>query len=336
MSIGPWQFSTFAGVLILFLVMPHFRIREYSWKLLFIYLGVLCIYGGFFDPEGPHTSVQLALQATSLRFLVAMVALVSFFKVAEENVKNFVKDFFLAVLVADALFILVGGPGIMIGTTLDTLVMAIFLPLWFEGRRTWCLPMVLGAIFKTVGMASFVALFIHSFLWTWNNRRGLAMFVTGGLLALLVLIPRFTVAERLMPRIRDAWSPTFAHWVHHGNFFVGFGPWSFQWLAVSEKIGSWPMLWVHNDWLQILFELGAIGLSLSLIAYARTLWLVRADARAFSIMVCLGFGMFVYSPLQYFVVQYLMFYVVLRSTNKLTKVDAYPKVGLATIPSEEC
>lgn len=61
------------------------------------------------------------------------------------------------------------------------------------------------------------------------------------------------------------------HWWQSGFIFTGFGPSSFQILSRGIQKGAnfmvqgdqiWVWLWMHSDWLQTLFELGVIGLTL--------------------------------------------------------------------------
>ena len=70
-----------------------------------------------------------------------------------------------------------------------------------------------------------------------------------------------------------AWRLLMQWWADHGNPWVGTGTGSFEWLALAAQAGHrFPFLFMHNEYLQILFEQGIIGLTLfmavwSMLAY---------------------------------------------------------------------
>lgn len=61
----------------------------------------------------------------------------------------------------------------------------------------------------------------------------------------------------------ETWKKTMVWWVDNVNWFVGSGTGSFWWLgsAIQDK-KTGLLAFMHNDWLQILFEQGIIGLAL--------------------------------------------------------------------------
>lgn len=87
---------------------------------------------------------------------------------------------------------------------------------------------------------------------------------------------------------------------------VGTGPGSFQWLAPSIDEWQGPLfLFMHNDWLQILFELGVIGLALAVrFIYKALRHSISREERAAIIGACV-FAC-TYSPLRFFLPAFLI------------------------------
>jgi hypothetical protein len=129
--------------------------------------------------------------------------------------------------------------------------------------------------------------------------------------ALLVMVPTawasmlyfragqaFNAGERAM-----AWKRMMGTWWAQGwdTVAFGFGPGSFMWNSLLiDDFRSPAFLHMHNDLLQILFELGAVGLLLTVgfvVASLRKCW-DRPKIRASVIAACV-FGL-TYHPLRFF------------------------------------
>lgn len=135
-------------------------------------------------------------------------------------------------------------------------------------------------------------------VWTARSKR---MRITYGLCILLILAAGvvtqgtglFQEASRL-----PMWKAAVAWWNLHGNLWFGTGAGTFFWLG--PKMAEFqPPLWffLHNDWLQILFELGIIGLALSFGVFLQTL--KRAGSLAPVVMGGAAY-MLTFSPWHFF------------------------------------
>lgn len=91
-------------------------------------------------------------------------------------------------------------------------------------------------------------------------------------------------------------------WPHIAQFPIDMDRWIFgmglgtfrHWgpeiqMATQIEVGNW-WLWAHNDWLQIFFELGAVGLVLCLVCFARGAYLLakRRSIVPFGFLISTG------------------------------------------------
>lgn len=67
---------------------------------------------------------------------------------------------------------------------------------------------------------------------------------------------------------------------------------------------------LHNDWLQILFELGFVGLVLSMGVFLGLLWRARRHPEVFALVCGLGVMGLGYHPLRHIVTQVLVVCVI--------------------------
>lgn len=93
----------------------------------------------------------------------------------------------------------------------------------------------------------------------------------------------------------ELWGRVMTFYWNHANILVGFGPGSFELFgpkiqhASNFMTGSW-FIWMHNDWLQILFELGIVGFILWGLAYVGVCRRVRARKSAYLFASLIGLG----------------------------------------------
>lgn len=102
-----------------------------------------------------------------------------------------------------------------------------------------------------------------------------------------------------------------------GTFHV-FGPAIQMRYAVEQGASGFPgFFWMHNDWLQILFETGYIGLGFTLIIFFTSLWKSRKSPELFSSLLTIGVLNIIQMGLRWLVFTVLICYVLkcCRSTN---------------------
>ena len=127
--------------------------------------------------------------------------------------------------------------------------------IWIEGSSIAWFSFV-------VSMAFFIYLVFSLFF------KRQAIFWGGSLLALGLSLGSLVDSAWTIPsRVSrfDFWPKIFVFWWEHLNRFYGAGTGAFRHLGpnlqqvIKFDVGSW-WYWAHNDWLQILFETGFLGL----------------------------------------------------------------------------
>lgn len=107
---------------------------------------------------------------------------------------------------------------------------------------------------------------------------------------------------RLAPRYEE-WFFFMNWWKEHASIAVGTGIGTFAWLGPLLHLDSGRtaalFVWMHNDWIQIVFESGVIGGVLSLGVFLQSLYLARKNVAIFLGLVSYGTCMMAQFPLHY-------------------------------------
>lgn len=178
---------------------------------------------------------------------------------------------FAFIALINSLILLCGGVGLFHVYSLDTAYIAMCLPILIQGLRRIrlilaglvLLPVMLAILFKggTTGVAVMeVSLLTYCAL---TKRVPEALWILGlGVMAFVAIgaFGFFNPGGRF-----QEWSHFMTWWIDHSNILVGSGTGTFEWLSpVIQNRPKEIYLFMHNDYLQILFEQGILGLTLAL------------------------------------------------------------------------
>lgn len=99
------------------------------------------------------------------------------------------------------------------------------------------------------------------------------------------------------------WKQFMEWWWQYADHWTGTGIGSFEVLGgMIQILGGRKdqlFIWAHNDWIQILFESGIIGLAIALTGYLYLLFLARRTPAKFCSLIGLGVCMMAQFPLHY-------------------------------------
>lgn len=86
------------------------------------------------------------------------------------------------------------------------------------------------------------------------------------------------------------WTRATELWIHQGKYLLGLGLGSFYLIGpeLTKDYGGVRFLWMHSDWLQILFEMGSIGFVCTLGVYGIALWRSRTHVILCSSLAVFG------------------------------------------------
>lgn len=204
------------------------------------------------------------------------------------------------VFIIDAVAILFGWRGITWGLSFDSAFIALLLPTFY--RPTWyhrvLTALALVAIYKVGGATAYlvIGLMLVGAAITYKNW-----------LWLTICCPLFAVGYWSLgyelyrsPGRLAMWVAWFKWWLHSANHYIGTGPGSFEWLANTIYSDTGGYTFAHNDYLQILFECGIVGIVLALGTIVEALWSLRRNHVIFTTAVGYLAFMCTYSPLHVF------------------------------------
>lgn len=109
----------------------------------------------------------------------------------------------------------------------------------------------------------------------------------------------------------EIWAMSYEYFMGHVNHFTGAGLGTFQMMgpgiqianelkkgvAVDRLVTGFP--WMHNDWLQVLFEGGLIGLILSATVFAVAVYKARSKPAVFASIITFGAVAVIQMPLRW-------------------------------------
>jgi hypothetical protein len=210
------------------------------------------------------------------------------------------RRFFVGLAIIEGILILTNGWGLMIASSFDSALIAAIAPL-----ASWPIFfLLLIPIMVAKGATAIVILFAQGCTYAFR-RKELRAWVIAGTLALIAVAALLQGKDLANPsgRIRF-WQEFFEWWRDAGFYFTGTGIGTFEWLgpAITSMHGrTQVVLQMHNDYLQMLFEGGIVGLGL-LIAFCAVLFkrALHRSTRMLALFVgTLAFGL-TYHPLHFF------------------------------------
>lgn len=170
--------------------------------------------------------------------------------------------------------------GLINGNTYDAAVMVLFFPLTYKYMRYMSLPLLIP-VFYFQAKTAFVMLLVMSVFWLIeNNKKRNALLLSFSFILLAgVYVYLNPNVVRLSGRL-EFWARHMDWWLQHKSYIFGVG------LGSLEELGTWMPVErngkfisnyiMHNDFLQILFETGVVGLVLFLLLSVYILLTLRS------------------------------------------------------------
>jgi len=276
----------------------------------------------FFNPNTRYEGLAFQLDQTSSQAFISLFLIsLGLFNLH----KKWWKYAFIGIGTLESIFILVRPlGGFLQAPSFDSAFVAAIFPI-----LPWqIMPLALLAIIWAKGTTAFTILAAQLIAYIFIKRDYKAM-LAAGLVACLFPIAYFTQGASILDsngRIA-AWRRFFAWWNTQDVAWFGTGNGTFAWLGpcidntVNGKcsiIHSGAFVQMHNDWLQILFETGFVGLFLAVILYLITLHQSRTSPKLFTTWA--GFAAFAmtYHPLRFMITGLFMAYI-WREVNALAR-----------------
>lgn len=202
-------------------------------------------------------------------------------------------------------------PGLMLAGSFNSALAALTIPFipW------WAALVVIGTVLTHHASTALMVIAAQLFAFALKTKRArlplaLALPVLVGIAYLHQHGAWFDSTERLVH-----WKEYMSFWLKEPRWIaIGVGPGSFIWTSAMIDHFSGPIfMQMHNDWLQILWELGAVGLGLVLwvfVSATRSAWdSVESLAGIFG---CAAFGL-TYHPTRFFPSALLVAWIFVRA-----------------------
>ncbi len=307
--------------------------KSYALALLYSLASAIWI---FQNPKEAWPGLQAQIDGSSANAAVVLLlisAVVAYFR--EDDVWNFFKWCYWIVLL-NCLSVIAIGHGIFNAGSMDTAVAALFVPAAIQSRRGFqfrryqgWLPAVvlLGAIAANRGATAFAMLFVMGLVqFFYSKRKGLvlafcAVVLAGGIS--VMLFRHVHTDDRALwnwtsGRIQN-WQEMFAWWGPHANHYLGTGTGTYVWISPAITLNSrhdFIFLWMHNEYLQALFEQGFIGLSLFLLVGVSALVKSASNQWLFTTFAGLSVFCLTQYPFRFFLTQFVIVCLVRLAQEK--------------------
>lgn len=231
---------------------------------------------------------------------------------------------FTVLIMVDALLLLMFGYGIFNASSLDAAIIACAMPMilltinWWEPTKIMYALLPAAAILRTASSTSYFVLL--GCLIGFALIKGKWKQVT---LAIIVVttIGYLMNGDQLLNSSRRVyhWTYIMEFWWTNMNHWLGAGIGSFDWLGPASQMlrgqKTELFMWMHNDYLQLLYEGGFIGLLLGLAVWVKTIiksW--KSSPPWVFITLCgLSVCMLSYYPMHFFLSQTFMLAVMLEA-----------------------
>lgn len=196
-------------------------------------------------------------------------------------------------------------------------IAACLVPFCLSKNRYLTAAALVVGIFLAKGLTGVIVAGVGVSLWAVFNRDFKLLFMTLTLGASSLL---FANEAHMNHSRMPIWENYMDWWWTNANHFLGAGAGSFEIVGAKngmaldgDKLATFRML--HNDYLQILFEYGYIGLALFVILCGWILWRLKNKPAQLSTACGMGVFMTSYFPLHFFCSQLIMLYLLTEAIN---------------------
>lgn len=312
---GRQHYEAYLGLSFLIILLAQHLIKQLHWSvgLTFGYMALSALKGFFFPVKYPiNISIELLNQAGGevLYSLVMLLLFTIILLIKDRYWFRYVIWLLTFAAVLNAMYILFSGLeyGMLNNKASDASFIACMLPM----ANFICWPIMIAGILATkssTGIAG-VGVAIAAMLFQKFNIRKFICIVTP-LTILIVIFSYLYLGEDLLFHSgrKYVYANAWMFYQTYINPWLGAGTGTFTtWGVASQKLAKFPEIWtwLHNDYLEVLFENGIVGLVLCLGTYFYLIRsLFRRHTDEFSTALVYGFIALTQMPLRLYVTQLL-------------------------------
>lgn len=330
-----WRTHQFFGLIFAAAVFSYLVIQTMgkAYALALFYSLASAIYL-FQNPDEVWPGLMIRIDATAANAAVILILVSAVVAFVSLEVAAYLFSMLFTVVLINCWFVLFNGHGMFHACSMDTAAAALFLP--YALRMQKCLTerprdvmgwlkylpaaLILLTIAVTHGTTAFVMLLVMGLAYLRFTK---AKSVVLGICAIVALAGIFSLWRHIgaaddtwsaraltSGRMRN-WTEMFSWWGPNANNWFGTGSGSYQWLSpaiVNRK--TEVFLWMHNEFLQGLFEQGALGLGLFLLVGASVLVKSASNPWLFTTFTGLSVMCLTQFPFRFFVTQLAIVFLI--------------------------
>lgn len=312
-------------VMLIFIVFHSFGFR-FALALVYTLISAVML---FQNPNATWGELQTRIDATSAISFGTTLLMV--FVLTASQLKTLyvmLENLFLIALI-NCVLVLIHGYGIFNASSMDCTFIALMMPygwikrnalfnrkqtlgVWTEFIFVYGLPV--ATIIKAQGSTPYFILFGALAAWTIVYKSK----IFSVLLAVPLAIGFITQKEQFLDNNGrfEVWRLFMSWFWDNANVLLGTGTGSFQWLGPAiQGTNKNLFLFMHNEYLQAIFEQGIVGFVLFSMVAISMLLKARKSPWLFCSLVSVLISMLTQFPFRYFVSQFLIL-VLLRITNE--------------------
>lgn len=312
MITSPWHLEIFIGLAISTAFISYW-LKQHTSILFALLFGYIMIFSAYIDllpvdmfPNyGLVTIFQIKDCASGAGFWLRSLILpfILFWHYISQKVVKNLTLFFIGLGLINSLFVLkwlipgFDGKGIQLNEAQDGALIACLLPLCFSLRKRYRWPLIAifaAAIIVSKSSTAYfgLAVAIGSYIFCKYRR----MFEATLFSCVVLLLSYYSLGKDFLDGNGryGVWKISMEFFSKQINHLIGTGPGTFFIYGPQIQLARWGnstpqvFVWMHNEWLQILFELGIIGLVLSILVYISVLLRLRDRPIYFASLVTYG------------------------------------------------
>jgi O-antigen ligase len=320
MTLDVWRIHMFIGMVFVSLFFPLLfkdKIHK-SFIALWIYGLMSAVWIGFFPMTYKREFVTLELSTMAKQGALQSFVMMAIVPAVLLNAGKNLARYLSWISVLNLGLVLVFNFGIFNVNTMDVTAMAIgSIYLASQEDKTFFdkLMAVIGAfgIGYIKGSTGLICLFA-GLIYLMSRKFSKKYIILGSVSGFISLyfVLKYLNIKSFEYRI-EGWKAVMGWWKGHAPVWFGMGPGSFEWLAPFIKIPTGEVyLWMHNDYLQFLFEYGYLGMILALLVLCVAVYKSFSMYLFPAVMVSL-LAMAGYFPGHFFLSQCLMMLILFES-----------------------
>lgn len=303
-----------------------------KWYAIALCYSVISAIWLFQNPEEVWPGLMIRIDATSANAAFVMIlisAVIAFAK--KELLEIFLSGIVLAVSM-NCVSVIIFKHGMFHGSSMDNAAAALCLPFAFYVKnKRWqewtMITIILTSIFVRHGTTALVMLFAMTFVQIFYAKKikkgailalSLAILGVGYVISykyIMTLYGEISIKSLTSERYHN-WAEGMTWWWSNANLFFGTGTGSYQWIGPAiHNQKTLIYIWMHNEYLQGIFEQGLVGLALFVTVYVIALRKSISQPWLFTTFIGLGIMSITQFPFRFFITQ-LMIVLLLRMSQE--------------------